>query len=151
MPKVPRFDEFRPASEVTSRVARASSHKQGTRCELHLRRALWSLGFRYRIDTSKLPGRPDIVFIRSRVVVFCDGDFWHGRHLKDRLAKLSKGHNAPYWVAKIRANVERDRRNNEMLARAGWLVLRYWETDILRDVSAIAAEIATQVALRRAN
>lgn len=64
-----------------------------------LRRAIWTLGLRYRVDVATLVGRPDLVFPRERVVVFCDGDFWHGRDLLARIAKLRKGSNAPYWVA----------------------------------------------------
>jgi DNA mismatch endonuclease (patch repair protein) len=81
-----------------------------------------------------LPGKPDIVFARARLVVFCDGDFWHGRRSRERLAKLSRGSNAPYWTAKIASNVARDRRNTRLLRAAGWTVIRLWETDILRDV-----------------
>jgi DNA mismatch endonuclease (patch repair protein) len=66
-----------------------------------------------------------------------------------RLAKLERGHNAPYWVAKIKTNVVRDRRHDNDLARDGWLVLRFWETDIARDATAIAARIATVVVERR--
>ena len=51
--------------------------------------------------------------------MFCDGDFWHGRDLETRLARLASGHNAPYWVAKLRANVERDRRVTAQLELAG--------------------------------
>jgi DNA mismatch endonuclease (patch repair protein) len=89
------------------------------------------------------------MFARERVVVFCDGDFWHGRDLDARLAKLSAGHNAPYWTAKIRANVERDVRHNKQLEAAGWLVLRFWESDILLDVRAVAEAIADAVRSRR--
>jgi DNA mismatch endonuclease (patch repair protein) len=82
--------------------------------------------------------------------VFCDGDFWHGRDLDERVRRLARGHNAPYWVAKITSNVARDRRHDEALARDGWLVLRFWETDIATDPLALAAQIAAIVSGRRA-
>ncbi len=104
---------------------------------------------RYRIDVSDLRGRPDIVFRAARVVVFCDGDYWHGRDLDHRLAKLATGHNAPYWVAKITSNVERDRRVTAELESEGWLVLRYWEGDIKLNADVIAREIAARVRERR--
>jgi DNA mismatch endonuclease, patch repair protein len=85
------------------------------------------------------------VFSRARVAVFVDGDFWHGRNLADRLARLEAGHNAPYWVAKITTNVARDRRNEEALIAVGWLVLRFWETDVARDAAAIAADVERQI------
>lgn len=95
-----------------------------------LRRALWSAGLRYRTDVGSLPGRPDVVFPRERLVVFCDGDFWHGRDLRRRLDKLAVGHNSTYWVAKIKSNVERDRRIERQLAHAGWRFIRLWEGDV---------------------
>lgn len=97
------------------------------------------------MDDARLPGRPDIVFPSARVAVFCDGDFWHGRDLAQRLERLRGGHNAPYWVTKIEANVQRDQRRNEALRDAGWRVLRFWETDINRDVEAVADEVAAAV------
>jgi G:T-mismatch repair DNA endonuclease (very short patch repair protein) len=80
---------------------------------------------------------------------FCDGDFWHGRNLSERIRRLAQGHNAPYWVEKIKSNVARDRRHDEALAGDGWLVLRFWETDIARDAAALAAQIAEVVSGRR--
>lgn len=73
--------------------------------------------------------------------MFCDGDFWHGRELTQRLASLANGHNASYWGTKIQRNVERDRRNDQELAALGWLVLRFWGSDIERDPDAVAAWI----------
>ena len=132
---------LKPASSRASNAARGSSKKSDTRCELLLRRALWKRGLRYRVDMRDLPGRPDIVFTKARVVVFCDGDFWHGRDWEERRRKLKRGHNAPYWVKKISGNIERDRRNNAALEAAGWTVLRFWERDISTDVESVAERI----------
>lgn len=98
-----------------------------------LRKALWRMGVRYQVSVKELPGQPDIVFPRSRIIVFCDGDFWHGRDLEARLEKLRRGHNPEYWVSKILRNVARDRRVDRELADLGWTVIRVWEKDILRD------------------
>jgi DNA mismatch endonuclease (patch repair protein) len=92
-------------------------------------------------------GCPDLVFAKARVLVFCDGDFWHGRSLRKRIAKLQTGSNSAYWVAKIQGNVKRDRRVTRELRRDGWNVLRFWEKDILADVERVAETIT--VALRR--
>ena len=143
-----RFGGLSAASPRASQAARAASRKQDTRCEHALRGALRRLGLRYRVNFGKLPGRPDVVFSGARVAIFCDGDFWHGRNLKERLKKLRRGHNAAYWVAKIRSNVERDRRHDEALRGDGWLVMRFWETDIARDVNGVATKVATAVAER---
>lgn len=137
-----RYTGLKPASARASRAARGSSKKRDTAPEVKLRKALRDQGLRgYRIDRASLPGRPDVVFARERVAVFCDGDFWHGRNLEERLAKLERGHNAPYWVAKIDGNVARDRRNDAALEAAGWAVLRFWESNVARDPSAAAEQV----------
>ncbi len=137
----PSYRGLCPASAYASAAARGTSRKRDTRCERMLRRALWAAGIRYRIDDASLPGRPDIVLRGARIVIFCDGDFWHGRHLKRRLSQLRRGHNSRYWMAKIRRNVERDRVYSKELVALGWTVVRYWETDILKDCDRIAADI----------
>ena len=142
------FKGLTPASSRSSAAARGASRKTDTRCELILRRELWRRGLRYRLHHSGLPGRPDIVFPRHRVVVFCDGDFWHGRDVDTRLAKLAQGHNAIYWVAKVRRNIERDLSNTRALESSGWVVLRFWETDLLREPSIYADHVVTILAER---
>ena len=142
---VPRYGPFRSAASKASEAARGASKKRDTTCELLLRRALTRAGFRRRFEPSDLPGRPDFVFRREQAAVFVDGDYWHGRNLEARLAKLAKGHNAAYWVAKIQSNVDRDTLVTAVLQHDGWLVLRYWETDINKRPADIASEIASRV------
>lgn len=137
----PSYVGLKAASERARKAAYGASKKSGTRCEMLLRRALWSAGLRYRVNRPSLPGRPDLVFAKARVVIFCDGDFWHGRDLAARLARLAAGHNAPYWVAKIRRNVERDRETDAALSALGWKVLRFWETEILREIDAVVKRV----------
>lgn len=145
----PSFRGLQSVSKNASAAARGASKKKNTRCEVVLRRELWRRGFRYRVHLPDLPGRPDIVFTRHRLVVFCDGDFWHGRQLEDRLAKLSRGHNSAYWVTKLQRNVARDRENEHALEASGWNVLRVWETDVLRNPSRVADRIAQALANNR--
>ena len=114
-----------------------------------LRRELRRRGLRYRLHSGNLPGRPDIVFLRQRIAVFCDGDFWHGRDLAARLAKLARGHNAEYWVAKVRRNTERDRDQTRALEESGWLVLRFWESDIMHYTSQTVDYIVDNLTRRR--
>jgi DNA mismatch endonuclease (patch repair protein) len=143
---VARFTGLRAASSRASRAASGSSRKRDTRPELLLRAAVRAAGLRgYRLVATDLPGKPDLVFRSARVVVFCDGDFWHGRDLDARLARLERGHNAPYWVAKIRGNVERDRRRDAELTSMGWIVLRFWESNIKDEAATIARTIAEVV------
>lgn len=149
VPRAASYVGLKPASKNATRSARGASAKRDTRPELALRKALRGVGLRgYRVDVGALPGRPDVVFHASRVAIFCDGDFWHGRNLDARMARLKSGHNAQYWVQKICGNVARDRRQEAELVSAGWLVLRYWETHVKRDGDAIATEVHAAVSER---
>jgi DNA mismatch endonuclease (patch repair protein) len=88
-----------------------------------------------------LPGKPDIVFVSQKVAIFCDGDFWHGRNWNHLSGKLRAGSNPSYWTQKIKTNRQRDRRTDKLLKREGWIVLRFWETDIHRDPAQAANKI----------
>jgi DNA mismatch endonuclease (patch repair protein) len=112
-----------------------------TRHERLIRNVLWKRGLRYRKNVKTLPGKPDIVFPKAHVAVFCDGDFWHGREWLRLSRKLRSGANGAYWLQKIRSNRVRDRRNTRLLEKDGWTVIRVWETDIRANPEATAAEI----------
>lgn len=140
----PDFSGLSPTSGHASAVGRGN-RRSNTRPEIVLRRALWKRGFRYRLHSSDLSGRPDLVFWRQRLAVFCDGDFWHGKDWPSRRAKLARGSNPEYWIAKISANMERDRRVTAQLRRAGWQVLRVWESDIKNDLDAVLSLITAVV------
>lgn len=143
--KRPTFKDRSPASPQATAAARGSSKKDGTRPEVRLRRALWHAGLRYRKNDASLPGKPDIVFKGPRVAIFCDGDFWHGRHWPKRKAKLQKGHNADYWIAKIERNMTRDFENTKRLTAMGWKVVRIWEGDLKGHVDEVVEKILTLV------
>jgi DNA mismatch endonuclease, patch repair protein len=145
----PTYKGRSPASERASAAARGSSKKTDTSCELLLRRALWAAGFRYRKDVKDLPGKPDIVFPRAKLAVFCDGDFWHGRNWEERRQKLEQGTNPDYWIAKIERNIERDRQNTQRLREMGWGVLRFWESEIRSNLSGLVEQVrAARAALQ---
>lgn len=90
---------------------------------------LYPLGYRYRKHYKRLPGEPDVVFVKQRVAVFLDGDFWHGYNLK----KLGRSVPKKYWLPKIERNIKRDKTNNLKLRKDGWTVLRFWEHRIKKD------------------
>lgn len=132
--------------EITSRIMSAVLNRDST-AELAVRRRLWINGLRYRLN-SKLPGKPDLVFPSQRIVVFIDGDLWHGNSWRVRgLPSLEAQFpsRTAWWVAKITRNMERDREVNEQLAAAGWTVLRFWESDALSDPNVVARLIAARV------
>lgn len=110
-----------------------------TTIELMLRKALWREGVRYRKNYKKLPGKPDIVITKYRIAVFCDSDYWHGYDWGNRQARIKS--NREYWIPKIERNMERDRQVNFQLADAGWIVLRFWETQIRKDLSGCVNDV----------
>jgi DNA mismatch endonuclease (patch repair protein) len=144
----PSYLKLRPASKLASKAASAASKKQDTKCEVALRRELQRLKMNFRINVSEMLGCPDFVFDAARLVVFADGDFWHGRRLKERLKRLQQGHNSEYWVRKIQSNVARDKRIGSGLRRAGWSVMRVWEGDIKRNVGAVTERIQSRIRQR---
>jgi DNA mismatch endonuclease (patch repair protein) len=111
---------------------------KNTKPELVLRSALHSIGLRYRLH-ARLPGHPDILFVRARVAVFVDGAFWHGRNMQALRGEL-KVHRG-FWLAKIGANVARDRKNRTALRRLGFRVLRFWDDQILDAPSKCAGKV----------
>jgi DNA mismatch endonuclease, patch repair protein len=142
--RVPRFETA--SSPTASRILSATKSID-TKCEMQLRSVLWRMGLRFRKNVRDLPGKPDIVFTKQRVAVFCDGDFWHGRDWPARKRRLHKGANALYWTKKIGANIQRDRLVDKDLEGLGWKVLRLWESDILEDPYRCALEVERVVQL----
>ena len=140
MVRSPSFRGFKPASQASSRTKRAN-RRRDTLHEVMLRRKLWQMGLRYRKNVDSLPGKPDIVFSRARLVVFCDGNFWHGRNWTKLRAELQHRANSEYWIAKIESNIERDAKNTALLEQAGWRVIRLWESDIKKDLDSVAAYV----------
>ncbi len=106
-----------------------------TKAEVLLRKTLWHLGFRYRKNYRKLPGTPDIALTRQRIAIFVDGDFWHARDYRKHPGEKIASHKK-YWRKKLSRNVERDKEVNDALTQEGWLVLRFWESDIQKKLEA---------------
>lgn len=106
--------------------------------ELFVRKFVSMLGYRYRLHARDLPGRPDLVFRKSRKVIFIHGCFWH-RHGACGLARLPKSR-LDFWRPKLEGNKERDKRNKRALAKDGWKVLTLWECQ-LRDTTRLRATI----------
>lgn len=102
--------------------------------ELILRQALWMKGYRYRKNYTALPGRPDIVFTKEKIAIFCDGEFFHGKDWEVLKPRLEKSINSNYWVNKISRNRERDDEVNKKLLFMGWTVIRFWGKDIKNNV-----------------
>lgn len=122
-------------SYIMSRV-----RSKDTKAEVLLRKALWHCGLRYRKNCRKLPGTPDIALTRQKIAVFVDGDFWHARGHEENPGEQIATRQG-YWQKKLSRNVERDREVNDALTEQGWLVLRFWESDIVKDLEGCVKEI----------
>ena len=111
---------------------------KGTKVELMLARGLRKSRIHYR-SQPKIFGNPDFLVFsgKSQVLVFVDGDFWHGWDYNDRKDRLPE-----YWQRKIERNMARDKSNTERLQETGWKVVRIWEHQINRDIGNCLKTIA---------
>lgn len=110
---------------------------KNTKPEVALRKALWNLGYRYRVR-SRLQGNPDLVFPLCKTVVFVDGCFWH--KCPDHFVQPKT--RAQFWLNKINGNVARDRSNNKALQSQSWKVIRIWEHEIKESLEKTVAHVA---------
>ena len=102
-------------------------------------RSLWKIK-RYRKNVKNLPGKPDIVFPKSKIVIFADGDFWHGKDFKKWKRKIS-----PFWQKKIASNMERDGKQNKALKKQGYRVLRFWGSYIKKNPEKVIGKIQKNI------
>lgn len=115
----------RQRSERMSRV-----RGKDTKPEMKVRRLVHAMGYRYRLHRRDLPGTPDLVFPARKKVLYVHGCYWH-RHPDPacKLARLPKSR-LEFWLPKLDANAERDRRNQEKIKDIGWRCLVVWECEL---------------------
>lgn len=111
-----------------------------TGLEKRIRSELHRRGLRFRTHIKDLPGKPDIVFRGARVVVFVDGDFWHGYRFPTWEHKVSN-----FWKEKISKNRERDTKIRRKLRAMGWTVIRLWRHEVDRDIGGCIKKIVAAV------
>lgn len=111
-----------------SRIMSAVRSKD-TKMEVVFRKVLWQKGFRYRKNSAKYFGKPDIVLKKYKTVIFLDSCFWHGCSKHFRMPSS----NNKYWKEKIKRNVERDNEVNMRYKKNGWKVMRIWEHEFKRN------------------
>lgn len=110
-------------SEIMSKVKSKDS-----KIEVDFRKTIWSVGFRYRKNSTKYFGKPDIVLPKYKTVIFVDSCFWHGCKKHCRIPIVRK----KYWTAKIDKNIRRDKEVSKYYKRLGWKIFRIWEHDLLK-------------------
>ena len=120
----------------------AAIRSRNTKPEMIVRKGLWSRGFRYRLNSPRLPGHPDLVLKKYRTCIFVNGCFWHGHGVT--MSQMDNGQwimdnsncckipqtNREFWVAKIRRNQERDIEEQRRLAEMGWHCITVWECEL---------------------
>jgi len=111
---------------------------KGTRPEVAVRKMVFGMGYRYRLNRSELPGKPDLVFPGRKKVIFVHGCFWH-RHEGCPNARIPKSR-VEFWKRKLERNAQRDREVQVELERMGWEYLIIWECE-LKDMEAIASRV----------
>lgn len=97
---------------------------KNTKPELTVRKALHALGFRYRLHSADVPGKPDLILPKYRAAIFVHGCFWHGHDCP--LFRVPDTRRE-FWLAKIERNRARDLQVDDQLSEAGWRRLVIWE------------------------
>jgi len=120
---------------------------QNTKIEIMVGKALWRKGYRYRKNNRKIIGTPDFTFAKYKLAIFCDSIFWHGKNWNITNKRITT--NREFWVKKIERNIERDKKVNWILQKHGWVVLRFWEDEIEKNILSVIAQIETAIFLLR--
>lgn len=138
--KVPRFEESAGFYTTRKRSYNMSRVKaKNSKPEMILRRAMWARNIRYRLHDKSLPGKPDIVIKKYRLVIFVDGEFWHGYNWEERQKQIKT--NRDFWIPKIERNMQKDRQTNRILTDMGYTVFRFWSREILKELSKVMNQI----------
>ena len=111
----------------------------GTKIEVLLGKALWRAGLHFRKNTKTIFGHPDFSHKGKKIVIFCDGEMWHGKDWDKQKTEFKS--NQEFWIPKIERNIQRDQEVNEYLTTHGWTVLRFWETDIQKHIERCVAQV----------
>lgn len=114
-----------------------------SKIEIALRSALWSKGYRYRKNYTKLEGKPDIVIPKYKLAIFCDSEFWHGYNWDTRKHDIKS--NKDFWIKKIEGNIKRDEYVNKILQDQGWKVIRLWGKDIQKNMNECLLKIEKEI------
>ena len=114
-----------------------------SKIEIALRSALWSKGYRYRKNYTKLEGKPDIVIPKYKLAIFCDSEFWHGYNWDTRKHDIKS--NKDFWIKEIEGNIKRDEYVNKILQDQGWKVIRLWGKDIQKNMDECLLKIEKEI------
>jgi len=135
-------------SDVLTKKQRSYNMSQikskNTGPELCLRKVLLINKIRNFKTNYNLPGKPDLVFAKDKLVVFIDGCFWH-KCPKCFIRPVTR---EKFWEEKIKKNIRRDKQINKIILNLGWQILRFWEHEINRDPEKVVKKIAKKLKLK---
>ena len=112
---------------------------KGSEIEKILQEALLSKGYSFNVNDTTVFGKPDIVFPKEKIAIFCDSEYWHGWNWEVKKNEIKS--NQEFWIKKIEKNMERDREVNEFLESKGWIVLRFWGIEIKKNTEECVKKI----------
>lgn len=142
--RVPRFSEengFYTTKERSDLMSKIRAKE--TKPEQILRKTLWAFGVRYRKNVNKLPGKPDIVISKFKLIVFVDGAFWHGYNWEEKKNKIKS--NRDFWIPKVDRNMQRDDEINSVLEGLGWNVIRFWDFQVKNELGVCIQKILEHI------
>jgi DNA mismatch endonuclease Vsr len=115
----------------------------GSKIEITLAKALFARGHRYRKNSKTIYGKPDLTFKKLKIAIFVDSEFWHGKDWQIR--KHDHKSNQVFWHSKIERNIERDKVVNLQLLKEGWIILRFWGSDIENNLQTCITKIEKKI------
>ncbi|NLF84439.1 MAG: DNA mismatch endonuclease Vsr [Candidatus Gastranaerophilales bacterium] len=115
---------------------------KNTKPEIAVRKILFSMGYRYRLQSKDLPGKPDIVLPKYKTVIFVHGCFWH-QHQDCKYAVMPES-NRDFWKNKLKGNIKRDKENLKKLQELGWKVITVWECQ-LKNIDKLKERLTSQI------
>ena len=119
-------------SEIMSKI-----RSKDSKIELEFRKDLWKTGLRYGKNSTNYFGKPDLVLLKHKAVVFIDSCFWHSCKKHGSMPQVRK----KFWEAKLERNKQRDKEVSKSYKKKGWKIFRVWEHDIKKDRQKIVDKI----------
>lgn len=129
-----------------SKIMRAI-RSTNTKDEVRLAKALWHLGYRYRKNNRKVFGTPDLTLKKLKIAIFVDSEFFHGKDWENQKNRFKT--NREFWQKKIERNMQRDIEVSNYLMEQGWTVIRFWSSEIKKNLEECIAKIQTEIVLKR--
>ena len=111
--------------------------------EVKLAKELWRRGHRYRKNNKDVFGKPDLTFKKLKIAIFVDGEFFHGKDWKKQKYRIKT--NREFWWKKIESNIARDKLVNHQLIKEGWKVLRFWSTEVRKELEICVQKIEKEI------